>query len=131
MASYRLKRIDGDLQRDLSIIISDKIKDKRLIDVPVSVTRVKATPDLKEAKVYVSIPGDEATKKEAMEALKHASGFLRTELSQLMSTYNTPALRFILDNSVEYGNKIDKILEELRESGQISDLTEEGSLDTE
>lgn len=120
-SSHRLERINGRLQRDLSLILANKIKDDRILNNSIGVTSVKATPDLKEAVVYVSIIGSDETKKEVLKALKHASGFIRSEISKDMPTYQTPAFRFKLDDSYEYGQKIEKILGELRETGQISD----------
>lgn len=120
-SSHRLERINGKLQRDLSLLLSTRIKDDVIQSASIGVTNVKATPDLKEAKVYVSILGDQAEKEAVLEALKRASGFLRREIGKNLTTYNTPQLSFILDESVEYGAKIDKILDDLREKGQISD----------
>lgn len=124
-SSHRLERINGKLLRDLSLLIANKVKDNRVREASVSVTRVKATPDLKDATVYVSIIGTDKEKKEALNALKHASGFLRSEIAKGMKTYQTPALNFVLDDSVEYGARIDSILEDLRNSGQISDTLPE------
>lgn len=120
-SSHRLERINGTLQRELSLLIQNKIKDSRVAEASVSVTKVKATPDLKEATVYVSIPGDAEEKKEILYALRHASGYLRTQISKVLKTYQTPALNFVLDDSVEYGNHIEKILSDLKATGQISD----------
>lgn len=129
-SSHRLERLNGKLQRDLSLLVANKVKDSRLIDSSVSITGVQATPDLKEATVFVSVIGSEEEKKGVIQALKHAKGFLRSEIAKGMKTYQTPAFNFVLDDSVEYGNRIESILEELRESGQISEtLPEENEED--
>lgn len=128
-SSHRLERINGKLQRDLSLLISTRIKERVIQEASIGVTLVKATPDLKEAKVYVSILGDQNEKKEVLEALDRASGFLRREIGKNLTTYNTPQLHFILDESVEYGNRIDSILSDLKESGQISETISEEFLE--
>lgn len=126
MPSYRLERIDGTIQRELSLLISHKVKDRRIQEASVSVTKVKTQPDLKAATVYVSIFGDEDEKKEVLQALQKASGFFRSSIGKVLKTYSTPALTFKLDDSVEYGMHIDSILNELHESGQVSsELPEE------
>lgn len=121
MANHRLERLNGQLQRELSILISQKVKDARVRDASIVVTKVKATPDMKEAVVYVSITAPEEEKKEVMEALKHASGFLRSQLGRILRTYTTPSLVFKLDDSVEYGMHIESILKDLKEQGAVSE----------
>ncbi len=121
MANHRLERLNGQLQRELSILISQKVKDARVRDASIVVTKVKATPDMKEAVVYVSITAPEEEKKEVMEALKHASGFLRSQLGRILRTYTTPSLVFKLDDSVEYGMHIESILRDLKEQGAVSE----------
>ncbi len=124
-SSQRINRINGIIQRDLTLLINNKIKDQRVIDASVGVTSVKTTPDLKEATVYVSIlNGSDKYKKDIIDVLQGAAGFLRTEVSKGLNTYQTPAFKFKLDDSYEYGNKIDKILEDLKNSGQISEQIE-------
>ena len=123
-SSYRLQRLNGTLQRDLSLLIANKVKDERIQGSSIGVTSVNTTPDLKDATVYISIIGSDSEKKEILKALEHASGFLRKEISRGLKTYQTPALHFKLDDSYEYGNKIDKILDQLRSDGQISDSFE-------
>lgn len=119
-SSQRLNRINSIILRDLSLLI-DELDDKRIRNIPLSITHVSVTPDVKEADVYVSISGSDEDKKLAIDTLKHAAGYLRSELSTGLSTYTTPNLRFKLDDSVDYGNKIEEILNNLRETGQISD----------
>ncbi len=121
MASHRIERIDAMIQRELSVLIASKVKDRRLQEAPLSITKVKTTPDLKMATVYVSILSDDAEKKQVLEALKRASGYFRSELGKILNTHTTPALTFKIDDSVEYGMHIESILDDLKKSGQVSE----------
>ena len=118
---YRIERVNGDLLRELNLLISNDLRDPVIQEAVITVTDVKTTKDLKEAKVFVSIREEEETKKRVLKALENAAGFLRTELSKTMSTYTAPALRFKIDNSEDYREQIEDILEVLRENGEISD----------
>ena len=78
MASHRGEKINGQIQRELSLIIIHKMKDTRIKDSNVSITSVKATPDLKTATVYVSVFGSEDQKRTVLELLNNAKSFLRS-----------------------------------------------------
>lgn len=108
MASHRHKRLQEEVRRDLAYIISNKLKDPGL-QTRVVVTGVELTNDLSYAKVSVSTGGDPSL----LEGLRKASGFIRRELSQKMTTRITPELIFENDASLEYGAKIEKILAEI------------------
>lgn len=114
MGSHRIDRINGQIQRELSLLILQKIKDSRIRDKNVSITQVKATPDLKSATVYVSILGDETEKAQVLEVLNHASSFLRSNLGHTIKLHSVPALNFVMDNSVEYGMHIESILNDIK-----------------
>lgn len=114
MASHRIEKINGQIQRELSLLILQKIKDARIRESNVSITQVKATPDLKSATVYVSVFGDESQKKGVLDVLNHASSFLRSNLGHTVKLHSVPALKFELDNSVEYGMHIESILSDLK-----------------
>lgn len=114
MASHRIEKINGQIQRELSLIIQQKSKDSRLKQGTLSITHVKATPDLKEAVVYVSILGSADEKAVVMEALERAKGFLRTNLGKILKTHSTPALIFKLDDSVDYSMHIEALLDEIK-----------------
>lgn len=116
LANHRLDRLSEDIKRDLSAIIRD-LKDPR-IPLVVSVTNVTVTPDLKFAKVYVSMLINEDDIKNAINALNSASGFIRRELSQKVDIRNTPQLTFVFDDSIEYGAKINKILKGFSQNEQ-------------
>ena len=96
----------------MSQLISFELKEPTVTGM-VSVTRVKVTPDLKYAKVSVSILNSKDVQ-ETISGLKKSSGFLRSELAKRINLRNTPELVFELDDSLEYGARIDKILNDLK-----------------
>ena len=108
----RMGRIDEEYRKELSQIIGFELKNSSITGM-ISVTKVKVTPDLKYAKVYVSIFNSKNIK-ETMEGLKKSSGFIRTELAKRINLRNTPELIFEIDDSMEYGAKIDSILKEIK-----------------
>ncbi len=107
----RIERIDEEYRKEISQIISYDLKNPNITGL-ISVTKVKVTTDLKYAKVYVSILNSKNIN-ETMEGLKKSSGFIRTELAKRINLRNTPELIFEIDDSMEYGAKIDSILKEI------------------
>lgn len=111
--SHKNQRINGEVMRELSRIISFEIKDPR-INPMTSVTDVVVTPDLKFCKAYISVLGDEESAEDTLKGLKSATGYIRRELARRINLRNTPELTFVIDNSIEYGvtmsKKIDDIL---------------------
>lgn len=112
--SNRSKKIAEEIKREMTDIIRNEIDDPR-IDSLVSVTSVDVTRDLSYATIYVSRLGDEASREELVQALQNASGFVRSLLAKRLQTRTVPELRFKLDNSLAYGNRIEQILHELEE----------------
>ncbi len=113
MPAYnRIDRISEEVKRELSMIIRD-LKDPRLSKAVVSVVNVNVTKDLKFAKAYISVLGNEDLQKGAMDALKSASGFIRKEVGHRVNLRNTPEFTFVLDNSIEYGAHINEVLKNL------------------
>lgn len=112
MPNNRMQKVNEELKREISNIISLKLNNSALKKGLISVTEVDTTPDFKYAKVYVSMiqVGD---KKEALKALKKASGFVRTEIAKNINLKNTPEIIFQFDESIEYGDRIDHILKEI------------------
>lgn len=107
----RLNRINEELKKELSQILNYELKNPNVTGM-LSVTRVKITPDFKYAKVYVSILNSKNIKK-TMEGLKESSGFMRSRLAKTVNLRITPELVFEIDDSLEYGAKIDSILKTL------------------
>lgn len=112
MANFnRTDRISEEVKRELSAVIRE-LKDPRL-PVMLTVVAVKVTKDLKVAKAYISIMGDEQAKKNGIDALKSAAGFIRREIGHRLNLRNTPEFTFVADDSIEYGAHINEILREL------------------
>ena len=108
----RLNRINEELKKEISNIISFELKNPEATGL-ISVTKVKVTPDLKYAKVYVSLLNSKDDEK-TIEALKKSSGFIRSGIAKKVNLRITPELVFEKDDSMEYGQKIDKILKDLK-----------------
>lgn len=110
-SNNRLNRIDEELRKEISNIISFEIKNPDATGL-ISVTKVKITPDLKYAKVYISMLNSKS-KEKTLEALKKSSGYIRSEIAKRINLRITPELVFEEDDSMEYGMKIDSILKDL------------------
>ena len=115
--SIKNTRINGEVQKELSRIISRDIKDPR-ISVMTSVVRAEVTPDLKECKVYISVLGDEEAQAATLEGLKSAVGFIRRELARTVNLRGTPELKFVLDQSIEYGVNMAKKIDDIMNGGK-------------
>lgn len=115
MTNYRSGRINEEMKKEISNIIRNDIKDPR-VTAMVSVTKVDVTKDQKYAKVYVSIYGKDKSKGETFEALKNSAGFIRKEVGHRVKLRNTPEIIIELDNTIEYGMHIDKILQKIKEN---------------
>ena len=109
----RLGRVNEELKKELSQIINYELKNPDVTGM-VSVTKVKVTPDLKHAKVYVSILNSKNLKK-TLQGLKDSSGFMRSRIAKTVNLRITPELVFEYDDSIVYGEKIDAILKEIKE----------------
>jgi ribosome-binding factor A len=105
-------RINSEVQREMSMIIREDLKDPRIHPMT-SVMSVDVTPDLKFAKIYVSVMGNEEEKQRTMEGLKKSAAYARHQLASRMNLRNTPELTFLLDNSIEYGAEMSKRIDEL------------------
>ncbi len=107
----RLGRIDEELKKEISQIINYELQNPKITGL-ISVTKAKITPDLKYAKIYVSILNSKNIK-DTLANLKKSSGYIRTEIAKRINLRVTPELIFELDDSMEYGAKIDQILKEI------------------
>ena len=111
MASNRIGRINEEVQKELASLIRN-LKDPRVQDTMISITRVEVTPDLRFAKVYASfLQEDKAA--DALKGLKSASGYLRRELGHRLQLRHTPELMWALDDSITYGAKMLKLINSL------------------
>jgi ribosome-binding factor A len=104
------------MQQEIGSMLAGELKDPRLA-VLATVTEVRLSPDMKQARVYVNVAGTEDEQTSALEGLTAASGFIRHEISERMQLRRTPELFFILDRSEEYGQRIDDLLRQNRNGG--------------
>ena len=122
MASNRIGRINEEIQKELSSCIRN-LKDPRVQDTMISITRVETTPDLRWAKVYVSfLQADRA--KDAIKGLKSAGGYLRRELGRALNLRYTPELNWELDDSITYGARMLALINSL-DTGAEEDVSDE------
>ncbi|MBO4485363.1 MAG: 30S ribosome-binding factor RbfA [Lachnospiraceae bacterium] len=122
--SIKNTRINQEVQKELSSLILLEVKDPRIAPMT-SVSDVEVAPDLKSAKVFISVLGDEEVKKETLKGLKSAAPFLRSCLAKSMNMRNTPELRFVLDESFEYGMHMNELLASLHISDEEEEKEEE------
>lgn len=123
MASNRLGRINEEIQRELAELLRN-LKDPRVHKTMLSVTRVETTPDLRYAKVYVSLLDKEYTK-ETLAGLKSSAGYLRRELGRSLNLRYTPELQWQADDSITHGAHILELLSKLEISSE--DMTSENA----
>ena len=110
-SNNRLSRIEEELKREISNIINYKMNNSNITGM-VSVTKVKVSPDLSRARVFVSMIN--SNKKNTLAALKKSSGFIRSEIAHKVNLRTTPELIFEFDETIEYGAKIDNILKDIK-----------------
>ena len=119
--SIKNTRINGEVQKVLSEIIRGEIKDPRISPLT-SVVSVSVAPDLKTCKAYISVLGDEKAQQDTLKGLKSAEGYIRRELARTLNMRNTPEIRFVLDQSIEYGvnmsKKIADVTKDLKEEAE-------------
>lgn len=105
----RIHRISEEMKKEVSNIIQNELKDPRLPQM-ISVMSANVTKDLRYAKVYISVFGGEEEKKNALSALKSAAGYIRREVGHRMQLRYTPEMQFELDNSIEHGAYITRLI---------------------
>lgn len=110
--SIKNTRINAEVQRELSIILQNGIKDPRVAPMT-SVVAVEVAPDLKTCKAYISVLGDEKARQDTLKGLQSAEGYIRRELARTINMRNTPEIRFIADQSIEYGVNISRKIDEV------------------
>ncbi|TDM12911.1 30S ribosome-binding factor RbfA [Macrococcus bovicus] len=109
--SMRSERVGEQLKKELSEIINQKMKNPNIGFV--TVTEVEVTGDLSQATVYVTVLGDEKERKKSLEALEKSKGFMRSEIAHRMDLRIVPELKFQYDESIDYGNKIERMIADL------------------
>ncbi|MCL6573382.1 MAG: 30S ribosome-binding factor RbfA, partial [Bacillus sp. (in: Bacteria)] len=109
--SHRANRVGEQMKKELSDIIGRKIKDPRIGFV--TVTDVEVTGDLQQAKVFISVLGDEEQRENTLKGLAKAKGFIRSEIGNRIRLRKTPEIIFEWDESIDYGHRIDTLLNQL------------------
>ena len=116
--SIKNTRVNAEVLRELSNILRSGIKDPRVAPMT-SVVAVEVAPDLKTCKAYISVLGDEKMQQDTIRGLQSAEGYIRRELARTINMRNTPEIRFIVDQSIEYGvnssKKIDEVTRDLKD----------------
>ena len=110
--SIKNTRINTEVQRELSNILRGGIKDPRVAPMT-SVVAVEVAPDLKTCKAYISVLGDQKAQEDTIKGLQSAEGYIRRELARTINMRNTPEIRFIMDQSIEYGVNMAKKINDL------------------
>ena len=110
--SIKNTRINGEVQKELSSIIRGEIKDPRIHPMT-SVMAVEVAPDLKTCKAYISVLGNQDAKEATIRGLNSAEGYIRRQLARNLNIRNTPEIRFILDESIEYGVNMSKLIDDV------------------
>ena len=105
-------RINSEVMKEIANIIRGEIKDPRIAPMT-CVTDVEVAPDLKTCMVYISVLGDEEKRKDTLQGLKSAEGYIKRQLASRLNLRNTPSLTFISDTSTEYGIKMNKLIDEI------------------
>lgn len=113
MSRVRVGRVGEQIKKELSQIIQTELKDPRVGFL--TITGVDVTNDLSQARVYLSVLGDEQQKEESLKAIMKASGFIRSELGRRIRLRHTPELLFKFDESIEYGGRIEALLRQLND----------------
>lgn len=125
--SIKNTRINGEVMKELSMIIRNEIKDPRIAPMT-SVVSVEVAPDLKTCKAYISVLGDEKAAQDTLAGLKSAEGYIRRSLARSINLRNTPEIRFILDQSIEYGVTMTKLIDDViatHSSEEVDELENE------
>ncbi len=129
--SVKNVRVNAEVMRELGNIIRGGIKDPRISPLT-SVVAVEVTPDLKYCKAYISVLGDEKAKQDTIKGLKSAEGYIRRQLASSINLRNTPAITFVIDQSIEYGVNMSKKIDEVMQSHSAEVTSSENEeMDTE
>lgn len=110
MDKKRIKRIESELTKEISLLIRNDIKDPRIAPIT-SITEIKLTDDLQSAKIYVSVLGDDQDKKDTIDGLVSSIGFIKKELGRRMNLRHIPDLKIILDTNIEEALRIESLID--------------------
>ena len=118
--SIKNPRVNAEVQHELANLIREGIKDPRIHPMT-SVTAVEVAPDLKTCRAYISVMGNEEAKNNTIAGLKSAEGYIRRQLAKNINLRNTPEIRFILDESIEYGVAMSKLIDEVTGKEEVQE----------
>ena len=110
--SVKNTRINGEVHRVLAEIIRGEIKDPR-INPMTSVVAVELAPDLNTCKAWISVLGNEESQQDTLKGLKSAEGYIKNQLAKKINLRNTPEIRFVIDQSIEYGVTMSKMIDDV------------------
>lgn len=116
MSEQRAQRVAEEIKKEVSQILREELKDPRVVGL-ISVTGVEVTRDLKNAKIFISVFGNEEEKQVTLQALNNAAGFIRTEIGRRIRLRHTPLVSIHLDHSLAYGAHISHLLHGLSKDG--------------
>ena len=122
--SIKNTRINGEVQKELSTIIRNEVKDPRIHPMT-SVMAVEVAPDLKTCKAFISVLGNKEAKDATIQGLNKAEGYIRRQLASNLNLRNTPEIRFILDESIEYGVNMSKLIDDVTKKDASAGKTAE------
>jgi ribosome-binding factor A len=113
VAGHRHERVAEEILHEVSTMLAGELKDPRLA-VSLTVTEVRVSPDLKHARIFVSVIGSEAERASTLAGLTAAAGYIRRELTERLGLRRGPELRFVLDRAEEYGQHIEELLRQAK-----------------
>ena len=122
--SMKNTRINGEVQRVLAEVIRGEIKDPRISPLT-SVLAVEVAPDLKTCKAWISVYGDDQAQADTLAGLKSAEGYIKNQLARRINLRNTPEIRFIVDQSIAYGVKMSKLIDDVNSRTESVDQHED------
>ncbi len=117
VAGHRHERVAEEIRHEISAMLAGELRDPRLAGL-VTVTEVRVTPDLKQARVYVSVMGRDAEQASTLAGLTAAAGYVRHELTERLQLRRGPEIHFVLDRSEQYGQRIEELLRQTKKSDQ-------------
>lgn len=123
--SVKNTRVNGEVHRVLAEIIRSEIKDPR-INPMTTVVSVEVAPDLKTCKAWISVLGNEESQKDTLTGLRSAEGYIKNQLARKINLRNTPEIRFIIDQSIEYGVTMSKLIDDVNRADDEKHVNDEG-----
>ena len=122
--SVKNTRVNGEVHRVLAEIIRSEIKDPR-INPMTTVVSVEVAPDLKTCKAWISVLGNEESQKDTLAGLRSAEGYIKNQMARKINLRNTPEIRFIIDQSIEYGVTMSKLIDDVNRADDEKHVNEE------